>query len=155
MGTLSVPREAKLVHIDSDDKGITGIALSAALGFGLGLVGGLLLREFVGLDTEPVKKAVKRLSGSQREPKEDHSAVEDAVIEAWENDPDLRHLALAVEALGDGIVEVTGTASSQMTRQLAGDVARSVQGADVVLNRIHIEGTETEDSEPELAHEPG
>jgi hypothetical protein len=144
-----------LVHIDGEDRNITGIALSAALGFGLGLVGGMLLREFVGLDTEPVKKAVKRLSGPCEEPKEDFSAVEDAVIQAWENDPDLRPLPLAVEALGDGIVEITGTASNQMTRQLAADVARSVQGADVVLNRIHIEGTATEASEPELAHDTG
>jgi len=144
-----------LLHIDGEDRNITGIALSAALGFGLGVVGGLLLREFVGVDTEPVKKAVRRLSGPYKEPKDDHSAVEDAVIQAWEDDPDLRPLALAVEALGDGIVEITGTASSQMTRQLAGDVARSVQGADVVLNRVHIEDTATEASEPELAHESG
>jgi osmotically-inducible protein OsmY len=144
-----------LLQIDSEDRNITGIALSAALGFGLGLVGGLLLREFVGLDTEPVKKAVRRLSGPYREPKEDESAIEDAVVQAWEDDPDLRPLSLAVEALGDGIVEITGTASSQMTRQLAGDVARSVQGADVVLNRIHIEGTANEASESEFAHESG
>jgi osmotically-inducible protein OsmY len=89
------------------------------------------------------------------EPKEDLTSVEDAVVQAWENDPDLRPLPLAVEALGDGIVEITGTATSQMTRQLASDVARSVQGADVVLNRIHIEGTATETSEPELAPETG
>jgi hypothetical protein len=144
-----------LVQIDGEDRNITGIALSAALGFGLGLVGGLLLREFVGLDTEHVKKAVRKLGGSQGEPEEDLSAVEDAVIGAWDNDPDLRPLPLAVEALGDGIIEITGTASSQMTRQLASDVARSVQGADVVLNRIHIEGTANEASEPEVAHESG
>lgn len=144
-----------MAHIDCEDRNITGIALSAALGFGLGVVGGLLLREFVGVDTEPVKKAVRRLSGPYEEPKDDHSAVENAVIQAWEDDPDLRPLALAVEALGDGIVEITGTASSQMTRQLASDVARSVQGADVVLNRVHIEDTANEASEPELAHEPG
>lgn len=144
-----------MVHIDGEDRNITGIALSAALGFGLGVVGGMLLREFVGLDTEPVKKAVRRLSGPHAEPKDDLGAIEDAVIEAWENDPDLRPLALSVEALGDGIVEITGIASSQMARQLASDVARSVQGADVVLNRIHIEGTATEATEPNLAHETG
>ncbi len=145
-----------MVHIDGEDRNITGIALSAALGFGLGVIGGLLLRDFVGgIDTEPVKEAVRRLSGPHTEPKDDHSAIEDAVIQAWEDDPDLRPLALAVEALGDGIVEITGTASSQMTRQLAADVARSVQGADVVLNRIHIEGNGGEASEPKLVHESG
>ena len=144
-----------MVQIDGEDRNITGIAISAALGFGFGLVGGMLLREFVGLNTEPVKRAVRRLSGPYGEPRGDLSAVEDAVVQAWENDPDLRPLPLAVEALGDGIVEITGTASSQMTRQLAADVARSVQGADVVLNRLHIEETATEASEPELAHDNG
>ncbi len=127
-----------------------GISVSAAVGFGVGLLGGLLLREFVsGVNAEPVKKAVRRFSGEHRASKQDLAATEDAVIRAWEDDPDLRSLPLAVEALGDGIVEITGTASSPMTRQLASDIARSVQGADVVLNRIHIEGTTTEGSEPE------
>ena len=107
------------------------------------------------MSAEPVKKAVRRLSGQHETPEEDLSSVEDAVIQALEDDPDLRPLALAVEALGDGIVEITGTASSQMTRQLAGDVARSGQGADVVLNRIHIEGTAPEEEESEPVPEIG
>lgn len=139
-----------MVRVTEEDRNIVGISLSAAVGFGVGLVGGLLLRELVGgVNAAPVKKAVRRLSGEQRASKQHLAATEDAVIRAWEDDPDLRSLPLAVEALGDGIVEITGTASSPMTRQLASDVARSVQGADVVLNRIHIEGTTTKGSEPE------
>ena len=145
-----------MAHRDGEDKNITGIALSAALGFGLGVIGGLLLRELMGnVDTEPVKNAVRRLSNQDGVPDVDLGAVEDAVIQAWEDDPDLRPLALAVEALGDGIIEITGTASSQMTRQLAGDVARSVPGADVVLNRIHIEGAAPETAESGLVPETG
>ena len=145
-----------MVFIEEKDRDVTGIALSAALGFGLGVVGGLFLREFVGgVNTEPVKKAVRRLNEPHGEPKEDLSAIEDAVITAWETDPDVRPLPLAVEALGDGIVEITGTALSPMTRQLAGDVARSVPGAEVVLNRIHIEEASSEPSEPDLAPETG
>jgi hypothetical protein len=145
-----------VVFIDRKDKDVTGIALSAALGFGLGMVGGVFLREFVGgVNTEPVKKAVRRLNEPPGEPKEDLGAIEDAVIQAWEDDPDVRPLPLAVEALGDGIIEITGTASSPMTRLLACDVARSVRGAEVVLNRIHIEEPTSEPSEPELAPETG
>jgi len=145
-----------VVQIDREEKNITGIALSAALGFGLGVVGGMLLREFVGgVNAEPVKKAVRRLNEPRDESKQDLGAIEDAVIQAWEDDPDVRPMPLAVEALGDGIIEITGTAPSAMTRQLAGDVARSVPGADVVLNRIHIEGASIEDSEPDLAPETG
>jgi len=135
---------------------IAGIALSAALGVGVGLVAGMLYREFIGgFDTEPVKKAVRRLSGPHKKPSLDLVATEDAVIQAWEDDPDLRSLPLTVEALGDGIVEITGTATSAMTRQLAADVARSVQGADVVLNRIHIDESTSDDSVSESAHETG
>jgi hypothetical protein len=145
-----------VVHTDRRDRDVTGIALSAALGFGLGIVGGLFLRELVGsVNTEHVKKAVRRLHEPDGEPKEDLGSIEDAVIQAWEDDPDVRPLPLAVEALGDGIIEITGTASSPMTRQLAGDVARSVPGADVVLNRIHIEEPSSVVSEPELAPETG
>ena len=145
-----------MVYIDGKDKDVTGIALSAALGFGLGVIGGLFLREFVGgVNTEPVKKAVRRLNETDGESKQELGAIEDAVIQAWEDDPDVRPLPLAVEALGDGIIEITGTAASPMTRQLASDVARSVRGADVVLNRIHIEEASSEPSAPELAPETG
>jgi osmotically-inducible protein OsmY len=44
-----------------------------------------------------------------------------------------------VHALGDGIVELTGTAPDVITRQLAGDIARDVPGAVVVVNRILVE----------------
>jgi hypothetical protein len=143
-------------EIDERDRGITGIALSAAFGFGLGIIGGMFLRDFVGgVNTEAVKKAVRRLNEPLPETKQDLGAIEDAVVEAWEDDPDLRSMPLAVEALGDGIVEITGTASTAMTRQLAGDVARSVPGADVVLNRIHIEGASIEASEADPAPETG
>ena len=145
-----------MVLIDGKNRDVTGIALSAALGFGLGVVGGLFLREFVGgVNTESVKKAVRRLNEPEGESKKELGAIEDAVIQAWEDDPDVRPMPLAVEALGDGIIEITGTASSAMTRQLASDIARSVPGAEVVLNRIHIEGTSSEASEPELAPETG
>lgn len=143
-------------RIEGKDKDITGIALSAAFGFGIGLVGGMLLRQFVvSGNTERVKEAARRLKESPRGPKEALNAIEDAVVQAWEDDPDLRPLPLTVEALGEGIIEITGTAPSQITRQLACDVARSVPGADVVLNRIHIEETLYEESESKLAPETG
>jgi len=145
-----------VAQVDRIDKNVTGIALSAALGFGLGIVGGMLLRGFVGgANAEPMQNAVRRLKQPHGETKQELGAIEDAVIEAWEDDTDLRSMPLTVEALGDGIIEITGTASTSMTRQLAGDVARSVPGADVVLNRIHIEGASTVASKADLAPEPG
>ena len=82
IGTNSVPQEAELVHIDRHDRDVTGIALSAALGFGVGVVGGLLLREFLDdLPTEPVKKAVRRLTVPERDAElEALSEVENAVV---------------------------------------------------------------------------
>jgi hypothetical protein len=145
-----------VVHIEGKDRDVTGISLSAALGFGVGLVGEIFLREFLGrVNTDPVKKAVRRLNAPEGESKKERAAIEDGVIQAWEDDPDLRPLPLAVEALGDGIIEITGKAASPMTRQLASDVARSVPGAEVVLNRIHLAESSGDDSEPELAPETG
>ena len=45
-------------------------------------------------------------------------------------------------ALGDGLVELTGTVPSDLDRQLVAEVARSVAGAEVVVNRILVEGTD-------------
>lgn len=144
------------MHIDRQDRDVTGIALSAALGFAVGAIGGLLLRElFAELDTEPVKRAVRRLADADEEEVEDLSSVENAVVAAWEEDSDVRPLALTVEALGDGIVELTGTAPNQMTRALAGDVARSVPGVDVIVNRIDIETNTSHAPEVDLAPEAG
>jgi len=130
-----------LAHKHHDSAGVTGIALSAALGLGIGFIGGIFLRGLVsGLDTEPVRNAVRNLRKSAASDVPDLEEIERTVLDALEDDPDTRELQIAVEALGDGIVELTGTTRDPLSRQIAADIARSVPGADIVVNRILVEG---------------
>ncbi len=132
-----------MAHSRDNDRGVTGIALSAALGFGIGAIGGMLLRGFLGdLNTEPVKNAVRGIRGSGAVELEDPENVESAVSNALDQDTDTHPLPVKVEALGDGIIELTGTAPDPLSRQIAADVARGVRGADIVVNRILVEGSD-------------
>ncbi|UCD25179.1 MAG: BON domain-containing protein, partial [Gemmatimonadota bacterium] len=134
---------------DEDQRGVTGIALSAALGLGIGVLGGMVLRELLsGVSTEPVRNALNRLRQPEAdlEP-EDVAAVEHAVEDALDEDPEAALLEVKVTALGDGIVELTGTVPDALDRQLAGDIARGVPGADIVVNRILVQGSDSVASE--------
>jgi osmotically-inducible protein OsmY len=132
-----------LAHVRHKDEGVTGIALSAALGLGVGLVGGMLLRGLLSdVATEPVRDAVRNLRRSGRNAPSNPEEVEHAVSLALRDDPDTRDLAVRVDALGDGIVELTGTAPDPLSRQIAADIARAVPGADIVVNRILVEGSD-------------
>jgi hypothetical protein len=135
---------------DDDQRGVTGIALSAALGLGVGVLGGMVLHELLSdVSTEPVKNAWSRL----RQPdtgdaeQEDAEAVEQAVKRALDKDPESAMLEVRVAALRDGIVELTGTVPDALDRQLAGDIAHGVPGADIVVNRILVQGSDLVASE--------
>lgn len=128
-------------HQHDDDIGVAGIALSAALGFGIGFIGGVFLRGFLsGLNTEPVRNAVRSLRKPEPSDTPDLEEIERAVLDSLDDDPDTRGLSIQVEALGDGIVELTGTTPDPLSRQIAADLARNVPGADIVVNRILVEG---------------
>jgi osmotically-inducible protein OsmY len=72
----------------------------------------------------------------------DPDTIERTVQDALRHSPETRHVAAKVHALGDGLVELTGTAPDAASRRAAGDTARSVPGAEVVVNRILIEGND-------------
>jgi len=111
----------------------------------------MILRELLGsVSTEPVRQAVRRLSqpGIDRTGV-DPQDVERSIYEAIAGDPDTQALEVEATALGDGLVELTGTVPSDLDRDLAGDVARSVVGAEVVVNRILVEGSDRVASDPE------
>jgi osmotically-inducible protein OsmY len=73
----------------------------------------------------------------------DGRELERAIIDTIRETPGARGVELRVQSLGDGLVELTGTAPDPMTRRAAGDAARAVPGADIVVNRILVEGSET------------
>lgn len=136
------------IEQEQERRGVTGIALSAALGLGIGVLGGMIVRELLTVSTEPMKSAVRRLRHEvDIEDDHDPAVVERSVEQALENDPGTQGLDVRVEALGDGIVELTGTVPDALSRQLARDVARGVPGAEVVVNRVLVEGSDSVSTE--------
>ncbi len=129
---------------EDEQRGVTGIALAATLGLGIGVLGGMVLRELLsGVSTEPVKNALSRLRQPEAEDEpEDTESVQRAVEDALGEDPDAALLEVKAAALGDGIVELTGTVPDALDRQTAGDIARGVPGADIVVNRILVQGSD-------------
>jgi hypothetical protein len=118
------------------------VALATAAGLGLGVLAGLVGGELLGdLGTERVKGAVRRISRSERAVLElDPQDVERAVTSALAEHPKASDLAVGVRALGDGVVELSGTVPDNAARRIAAKIARGVAGAQVVVNRILVEG---------------
>jgi len=123
-----------------------GIALTGAVGFGAGLLFGLIAGGLVGdVGAGRLGHAVRRLRPSDDEESagEDAERVEHELLDVLKRNPATRHLKLTVLALGGGLVELTGTVPDETTRELAAHLARGVLGGDVIVNRILVEGTDT------------
>ncbi len=115
-----------------------GIALATAVGFGTGLLAGLVLSEWLG-DVHPER--VRQLFRSKAKPAPvDPEQVERDVVRVLKATAATRRLNLSARALDGGLIELTGVAPDERTRQVAGDAAASVAGADIVLNRILVQG---------------
>jgi osmotically-inducible protein OsmY len=93
------------------------------------------------MNPQRVRGVVGRLRRRESIPLDPH-AIERSVLDALRDSPATHHLSLRVHALGDGLVELTGTAPDAASRRAAGETARTVRGAEVVVNRILIEGDE-------------
>jgi osmotically-inducible protein OsmY len=120
-----------------------GLTLTAAAGVGLGVFAGMAIGQLLGsVDTERVRRAVghrlRRSGAGSAAPAE--GELERAVNGALSENATTRHLAVRAHALGDGIVELTGTAPDPEARALAGTIARGVAGSGVIVNRILVEG---------------
>lgn len=119
-----------------------GVAFSATLGLGAGLLAGMVVGELFGnVSPERFKRAVGRLRSGDAADLDPHT-IERAVQEALRGSSTTRELAIRVHALGQGLVELTGTAPDAAARRSAGDTARTIPGAEVVVNRILVEGDE-------------
>ncbi len=97
-----------------------------------------MLGEWLG-DVHPER--VRRLLGRRpaAEPL-DPEQVERAVLRALRHAAATRRLAVTVRVLEGGVVELLGRAPDERSRQAAADAAAAVAGADVVVNRILVEG---------------
>ena len=123
-----------------------GVALVGALGFATGLLVGLVSVGLLGdVDSDRVRRAVRRLRPyvDEDETEDRQDEVEDSLLSTLESNPATRGLNLEVHALGGGLVEITGVAPDQRTRELAGELARDILGSAIVVNRVLVEGTDT------------
>lgn len=92
-----------------------------------------------------MKRALGRLRKPDVEAVDDPEQLERDLADAIAHHPELRELTIGVRALGRGLVELAGLVPDETTRRLATRVARRVPGADVVVNRLLVEGIDTND----------
>ncbi len=139
------PMGGALRRSDHETGSALGLALTGAFGFGAGLLFGLVAGGLLGdVDQDRVNRAVRRFQPTDdEESAEGDERLEHDLLEVLKQNPATRQLDLNVSALGGGLVELTGTAPNETTRELAADLARGVLGAEVVVNRILVEGTDT------------
>jgi len=132
-----------VVRFERQDDDWLGIAVAALGGLAAGLAAGVVIGEMLG-DMSPgrLKGTLATILPSRKRAPRDPGEVRRAVESALDDHPDLGDLSLDVTAHEDGIVELTGLAPDDLTRDLAGDVARDVPGADVVVNRVLVEGVD-------------
>lgn len=122
------------------------LALTTALGFCAGVLFGVAAGEALGIvNSDRVRRAIGRPPPGEGDGDRDPALTERNVLSALRGNARTRALDVSVRALGDGLVELVGTAQDEQARTLAERVARSVPGADVVVNRILVEDVDTDD----------
>ena len=118
------------------------MTLAAAIGAAVGVASGFLLGELFGeFGSHRVRKAV----GLRRPRKpfpEDEAGLEREVTEVLDANPTTRRLGIRALAVGNGVVELLGTAPDETERELAANLVRNNTSAPVVVNRILVEGVE-------------
>lgn len=119
-----------------------GVTLAAALGLGFGLLAGMVSGSFLGNAPDRLRHAVRRLRTPAPAVPADGPDLERAIRDAVREAAGARGVVAQIHALGDGLVELTGSAPDPVSRRVAGEAARTVPGADIVVNRILVEGSE-------------
>lgn len=140
------PMGGALRVTERESRGGLGLALLGAVGFGAGLLFGLVAGGLLGdVDSDRVRRAVRRLRPAEGEDEVDEGLdrLEHELLDVLKHNPATRRLNLTVRALGGGLIELAGTAPDELTRELAADLARGVMGADVIVNHVLVEGTDT------------
>ena len=144
MDKVRVLRGGRRLRAEREDSDWLGIAASAIAGIGLGVVSGLAFSQwFSEVSPGTVTGAVRRLGrksgdGTPEQPE----LIERAVNGALSENPKTRQLDVRARGLGEGIVELTGSAPDRDARALAATIARGVAGVSVVVNRILVDTDE-------------
>jgi len=132
-----------VVRVERQDDDWLGIAVAAVGGLAAGLAAGVVIGEMLGdMSTGQLKGTLATIRPGRRRAPKDPGEVRRAVESALDDHPDLGDLSLDVTAHEDGIVELTGVVPDDLTRELAGELARDVPGIDVLVNRVLVEGVD-------------
>ena len=118
---------------------VLGIVLTAIGAFAIGATAGMALGGAMGaVNRGRVRDTFNRIGrGAGRAPDD----LGPMVLAALREDEATSDLDLHVHVAEPGLVELTGVVSDATVRRVAGDVARSVPGVEVVVNRIMLRGT--------------
>ncbi|HEX6534288.1 MAG TPA: BON domain-containing protein [Gemmatimonadaceae bacterium] len=82
-------------------------------------------------------------------------ALEEDVLEAFQTDEVLRERAIDIGAVGDGVIELTGSVDSESESRRASAVARSVPGVESVVNRLAVgDDADMDADEMDATNEP-
>ena len=111
-----------------------GITLTAVAAFTVGVVAGMVLGGVDAVHGRRMRETIGRLGRVRTTPRPE--AVEQAVLAALREDEATSDLDLHVQAIERGLVELTGVVTDATLRRIAGDIAQSVAGVEVVVNRI-------------------
>ncbi len=103
---------------------------------------GFFIGELTGqVDIEKVRKTVRGI-GSRTRDDIDPDELQREVTEVLDANPATRRMGVTAVAIGNGVVELKGTAQDESERELAANLVRNNTSAPVVINRILIEGIE-------------
>jgi hypothetical protein len=93
------------------------------------------------VDIAKVRKAVRGLRSAPREDIDPEELARE-VTEVLDANPTTRRMGIRAAAIGNGVVELKGTAQDESERELAANLVRNNTSAPVVINRILVEGIE-------------
>jgi len=123
---------------ESGGKRVLGIVITAVGAFAVGAAAGMVLGGAIGAVSRGRMRDTFGRIGRRPQPTPDHLAQ--AVLAALREDEATSDLDLHVHIAEPGLVELTGVVSDATVQRVAGDVARTVAGVEVVVNRIMLRG---------------
>jgi len=126
------------VRDDESRRGsVLGIVLTAVGAFAIGAAAGMALGGAIAVNRGRVRDTFNRIGRGTRRTPDD---LGQTVLAALREDEATSDLDLHVQVAEPGLVELTGVVSDATVRRVAGDIARSVPGVEVLVNRIMLRG---------------
>lgn len=121
------------------------LILYAFAGIAIGVVGGILLGEWVGdVNRDRVRRGLTRLRKAEPKapPIDEPKLLRQVVTQALRAAPDVSMRGIKVHPIDAGVVELTGWTDDEAERERLAEVARGVRGVSSVINRVLVRGVD-------------